>query len=53
MDEKWKQLKKWIDESDNIVFLAVRGYLRKAAFLISAVKMVFFRRSMNMACARK
>ena len=25
MDDKWKQLKKWIDESENIVFFGGAG----------------------------
>ena len=37
MDEKWQQLKDWINESDNIVFFGGAVFLRKAAYRISAV----------------
>ena len=37
MDEKWQQLKDWINESDNIVFLAELVSPRKAAYRIFAV----------------
>ena len=37
MNEKWRQLKEWIDGSDNIVFFGGAEYPRKAGFRISAV----------------
>ena len=38
MDEKWQQLKDWINESDNIVFFGGAGVsTRKAAYRIFAV----------------
>lgn len=37
MDEK-QTLKQWIDESDNIVFLAELGYLQKVGYQTSEVK---------------
>lgn len=36
MDEKWQQLKDWISESDNIVFLAEPAYPPKAGYRIFA-----------------
>ena len=48
MDEKQKQLKKWIDESDNIVFFGGAGVSTESG--IPAAKTVFFMPSMNMAC---
>lgn len=36
MDDKIMQLKKWIDESDNVVFSAAQAYLRKVEYPIFA-----------------
>ncbi len=47
MNEKIDTLKKWIDESKNIVFLEAQEYQLKVEFLILEAKMVYIIKNIN------